>query len=80
MYPLGDYLNSIESLQPDSEWTTLPLNHQIAKAYFLVGAEYGNKIVLFGGNSEDSYTQILSEEGEFEQDLSIGLIIPHEIV
>ena len=70
-------LNSIEHLQTELEWRTLPLNDKIVETFHLAATQYGNKIVLFGGFSLASYnTYILSEEGKVEQDLSQDPLIP----
>ena len=71
--------NSIESLEThkDREWRTLPLNDQMAKTYDLAATQYGNKIVLFGGDNHATFnTYIYSEEGELERDLSEDPLIP----
>ena len=68
-----EFHNSIESyeLKKEGEWKTLPINDNIPQSYSLAAAMYENKVIVFGGSPNISFsTYILTEEGELEQDLS----------
>ena len=55
----------------------MPLNEQMARTCSLAAAHYKDKIFLFGGGYGTSYkAYILSEEAEFEEDLSEDVLIP----
>ena len=78
-YALDDYLNSIESIQIDSNvnWKTLAIHARIAKTFHLAAASLFNSIVLFGGRRYKSlHMYILNEEGKLEHDLSSDKHIP----
>ena len=58
-------------MESESKWSFLFLNDSIVKTYQLVGIEYSNEVLLFGGTFDASYNAyILNSEGEQKEDLS----------
>ena len=72
-------MNVIESIRVDSDlrWKILPINEKIEGMHRVAGVEWRGKVVIFGGSIFSGRRMyVISQEGEFEQDLSADPLIP----
>ena len=64
---LGGLNSSVETIQLDQAWKTLPVKIPYGRANKLGGGVMGGKIIVFGGEDYLSYmTLVFTEEGELD--------------
>ena len=69
----------METLQTEKEgeWKALPINEEITKTHSLVAPQYGDKILVYGGDYEaQKYSYLLDEDGLLLLNLSHDELIP----